>query len=709
MEDLKKAVENPPTEVTSDDNIGAIVDRLEVITGQVTAKMGKVQADSTAAKGPLGACTSTLSLAAEKLQALLPEVTTWESESRRVSSPDIDVDELRAKLKTQSEQVLEYRNDAEDQALKACEEVASVNLAASEAERQLSVSKIKSMANKAAVAARRARTTWKAMVIQLERLTGRGDTAEDLEQQRQSLLARIPNISSCDTVVDKAQGTLAELETELQILLGMEQTADGLVEQAHALAEGQGNAETRKLKRSLMKMKDKAAWMVHKNKLLQHQGTIKTHAKTSLSAVAVLRSSLTATEAKLNDAQPLRTEISQKLSQPMSRRENDANYLELKSWVDTAELFVEPAEIAAEQARICQGEADGQPTTQTSTQGNDRDQDTGSAEVIHEDLSTPSGTTTGDADATTTSAVDPRVDDWIRQAEAHFGQCQFMKAQGPTGMVARFAPNNSWLATNGPIIDRNARKQQDALNILGSVQDQLASDNLAVGQLKSIRNTLDQAARRAPDCMVDGIRGIYDRISNAIANARARDRAATQQAMSDFMDAFTSGLAVAGQTTTGGSTSTRGSTSSTETQSVDSCVTNFTYRNVWSPEPVCNCPGYSWDGKKYKCVYTGKKPTGGVIPEPPVDGVGDCSIIFTAERREITYFALFVYFAQRATYVERQYVVVGLGPRDDPQQLLRDGCPNCNPSDMRLLATGTQAEMTRKASQLCPYVDVPLQ
>jgi hypothetical protein len=34
----------------------------------------------------------------------------------------------------------------------------------------------------------------------------------------------------------------------------------------------------------------------------------------------------------------------------------------------------------------------------------------------------------------------------------------------------------------------------------------------------------------------------------------------------------------------------------------DPCAFKFAYKSKWSVEPVCTCPGYRFDARRFKCV-----------------------------------------------------------------------------------------------------------
>ncbi|HPR65211.1 MAG TPA: hypothetical protein PK014_13455 [Thermoanaerobaculia bacterium] len=137
------------------------------------------------------------------------------------------------------------------------------------------------------------------------------------------------------------------------------------------------------------------------------------------------------------------------------------------------------------------------------------------------------------------SEYDPQVAGWIRSAESAFSACNFESALRYADWIAARDPDNPWLNANYRTIIDNANRQRQAMSALQQAQDRLQGSSLEVSDLQAVRQSIQQAAQFAPNCMVDKINGVLGQVSNEMVNVRARDRQETAVALGGLISTLT--------------------------------------------------------------------------------------------------------------------------------------------------------------------------
>lgn len=366
MEAFKDLVENAPEDLESEAEdstgeevrIGSLADSLTMIADQVAAGYGKIDEKVGTCLTSLDPCQTRLAEALAELNGLIGEVSAWQTEVDREPSSPTAGSSLGSELQAKGRAVAQARDKAEEYALKACEETLWLKQNFSESAKTARLPGIRAAVNVANMSARRARETHQAMLRLLGDVSTSDDSRADLDSQRRDYLTRIPDVAGCDEVLRAAQAALATLISECQTLHMLERNALGIMEQARAHADAELEDGEGRLKQRLKKMKTRAAWMAKKSQMEGYLGAIKAQVQTATARITALQSRAEKVHTSLLEVHSQRADLLQKLEKPLATGGDASQLADFRALVDAAELFVEPAESAANQAFVCQMEAE---------------------------------------------------------------------------------------------------------------------------------------------------------------------------------------------------------------------------------------------------------------------------------------------------------------------------------------------------------------
>ncbi|HPR63218.1 MAG TPA: hypothetical protein PK014_03280 [Thermoanaerobaculia bacterium] len=730
MATLKAALESMPEDVEEmeeDGDVEAMMSRIEEISGQVAAGAATIKSSTAPMIPRLESCLGILRGRSGEMEGLRSEATAWKGEMDALLGRDLNLGELTSRAQKLGTTVATARGEAEKQALTACEEALIIKESGGDnLVRVQHIPKLDVAVRLTEFNAKLARQNFKVMKQQLDGVKAWSDELSSLEGKRDEILSRLPADSECLSLDQDSQEVVGTVMAQLEELVSLNQEAVGIAGTVRAYYEQGTQTDATGIKKAFAKIKDKTQGMFRKNKVNQHTEEITAQVELARAdgerlqaAVASYQSAVSLMEGQLQGVRNILDDVPQDSAALQG-------FQDLQALVSATELFVEPAESAAEQAKVCQdavqGEGDSDEDEDSSEDesvepeedsGDDGSAEgwvsVGSTQVIEVNPTDPDGS---DPLPDSGGTYDPDTNRWIQKAQSDFASCRFQDALQSANNASTISPDHPWLQANLTVIQTNAQKQQQALSILNGVQNQLSQGNLSVTQLQNIRETLNMAASIAPNCMVDDINRINDNISSQIADARSRDQQQTAAAMGDLLRTFTSAMATVTQTTGGatggggyapGTTSTRPQTGA----STDPCESKYHYPSAWSDAPICDCPGYTW--KQNKCVSTGGGGGGTVAGSTGSTGSGSsqqqgdvCEISVSGAPPETTYWALFSYRSIYWHAHRYHYVVKAMQPGRTPQSELVSACSDCKPEDMKVIDTGTKEAMRSKANQLCP-------
>ena len=130
---------------------------------------------------------------------------------------------------------------------------------------------------------------------------------------------------------------------------------------------------------------------------------------------------------------------------------------------------------------------------------------------------------------------------------------------------------------------------------------------LQSGDLKRARRLAESASSTAVTCQNQAVSALLKGIDSAIELRRRERRAKSRQAAAALLPSLI-GLsrAISGQQGTSASTigihSASPATNTLPTAVVDPCAFKYEYRNKWTFEPVCTCPGYAFNVRTFRCT-----------------------------------------------------------------------------------------------------------
>ncbi len=189
----------------------------------------------------------------------------------------------------------------------------------------------------------------------------------------------------------------------------------------------------------------------------------------------------------------------------------------------------------------------------------------------------------------------------INTAGAAAKACNYRAALASADHMTNFDPGHPWLAANHAKIRRLDRRQQATVRAVWE-----ASSALSAGQIERARDLAAQAADSSVSCQAAAMSTLL----NGIETAMRQQREAKNIARSQAAAALLPGLVDLARVIGGGQPALTTPTTSQGVQAVstlipgaaDPCGFSFEYHDLTRLEPVCTCPGYSFDIRQFRCV-----------------------------------------------------------------------------------------------------------
>lgn len=454
---LKKAIENIPLDEEPDedsaqpDHVTGLIDELQSISDRVVG-FNRYQGNIAQCVASLQSCETRIVEMSLKLDGLGNSLQSWQSEVDRLDQTGPDLSVVIPQMQAQADRVARAKDAAGTNSLKACEETLNLKWNFSAAEKQRKLPIIRSAASRSGAEAGVAERTWAAMKARLDSLSGSGVDASELESRRVQMLGQIPDSAACDAAISNSTSELSVMEAELQTLKALEGRADQIVAQVQELLNSEPQ-EQPSIRNRLTRMKNKATWLVYKNKVRTLQGTIKAQLQGHSAKLASLRASLDKVNSSLQAFQSKRDGIRNALQNPVEGSGSDPRLLDLKSWVDGAELFVVPARRAADQAEQCRIEAErlqdpnqvGGPNTGTAS--NQGGTNTGTQSGSSTGTSVGANSATGTSSNATNGGSQSNANPWDTAANAG-GDAWDQAAQDGQASSSQVGGNSNPVSSN---------------------------------------------------------------------------------------------------------------------------------------------------------------------------------------------------------------------------------------------------------------------
>lgn len=193
----------------------------------------------------------------------------------------------------------------------------------------------------------------------------------------------------------------------------------------------------------------------------------------------------------------------------------------------------------------------------------------------------------------------------INTAAAAAKACNYRAALAAADHMINFDPAHPWLFGNHDKIRRLEARQRATEHTVWQ-----ASSALSNGQLEQARDLAASAANSSVSCQASALSELLNGIETAMRQQREAKNAARSRAASALLPGLVDLARVigGGQPTmtypTGGGSSQ--AVSAMIGGSVDLCGFSLEYRDLSTLEPVCTCPGYSFDPSRFRCVAAGR-------------------------------------------------------------------------------------------------------
>lgn len=196
----------------------------------------------------------------------------------------------------------------------------------------------------------------------------------------------------------------------------------------------------------------------------------------------------------------------------------------------------------------------------------------------------------------------------VENARTAVESCNYHAALLTADHMVNFDPGHPWLEANHQRLKDLALRQRATEDAVWQ-----ASSALSSGNLKRARTLAQAAADAAVSCQSRAVSELLAGIDAAIDHQRrvraARNREAMAALLPSLLDlanaaiaASNGGVPAAGASSYGGLGAPSTPGNSPAFTPPDPCAFRYEYRNVWSPEPTCTCPGYRFDGAQHRCV-----------------------------------------------------------------------------------------------------------
>jgi len=193
----------------------------------------------------------------------------------------------------------------------------------------------------------------------------------------------------------------------------------------------------------------------------------------------------------------------------------------------------------------------------------------------------------------------------VETAKAAAAGCSFEAAKMAAEQMKLFDPADPWLVANLPKLERLAERQRTTEQTVWA-----ASSALSANDLKRARRLAATAADNAVSCQSQAVGELVRGIDAAIAAQQQARSAANRQAAAALLPGLVdlsralSGAAAGPALPRGGGVlpPSYGGAAAPALGAADPCAFQFVYKSKWSVEPVCTCPGYRFDARRFKCV-----------------------------------------------------------------------------------------------------------
>lgn len=193
----------------------------------------------------------------------------------------------------------------------------------------------------------------------------------------------------------------------------------------------------------------------------------------------------------------------------------------------------------------------------------------------------------------------------VETAKAAAAGCSFEAAKTAAEQMKLFDPQDPWLVANMPKLERLAERQRTTEQTVWAANAALSS-----GDLKRARKLAATAADNAVSCQSQAVGELVRGIDAAITARQQARSAANRQAAAallpglvDLSRALSGGVAGPAPALGGGVPApSYGGVPASALGAADPCAFTFVYRSKWSVEPVCTCPGYRFDARRFKCA-----------------------------------------------------------------------------------------------------------
>jgi hypothetical protein len=190
----------------------------------------------------------------------------------------------------------------------------------------------------------------------------------------------------------------------------------------------------------------------------------------------------------------------------------------------------------------------------------------------------------------------------INTAKAAVAGCSYPAALAAADQMTNFDPNHPWLKANHDKLRRLAARQRTTRQAVWR-----ASSALQAGKLKEAHRLAMSAADTAVSCQTQAVSALVTGIGTAIQQrsterqlARRRAAAALLPGLLDLARVASGGHAAAGSPVSTVGTAIQ--SAAPAAGGVDPCAFKLEFPDRTSLVPVCGCPGYVFDVKRFRCA-----------------------------------------------------------------------------------------------------------
>ncbi|MEW6367345.1 MAG: hypothetical protein AB1714_22155 [Acidobacteriota bacterium] len=633
--ELLAAVGTPPAVPPAEAGVSVddLLQKMRDAAARAASIAGKAQQTASGMSSSQAARDQTIAILDHGARALQDTVSRINARAAEIGQLPRQAAQSSAEIQAACNRVATARGLAREKALEACSSAETLKNSADAAERSRLLPLIQSAAAEAESNARIADSEWNRAnqaLAQLNQMSGSGSL---LSEELRSARAEANRLSSAlkpleEAIVD-GEGKIAEISAMAQEIRAVQNESAGYLQEGLKLLSTHPDAQ-------------QAAGL--RKEFENLYARIQSHASTVASLAAGLENPLAAHANRVRTLSAFLQSVSAGLS-GIAEPQWDAGLIaETTTWVDAAELLVEPANNAAANARKC---ADAAASLQQAPPDRTGSPAAGAADWEAAVGGATVGGSSQGGGASPPSAGQAQADALIRtaQALADAPACDYRSAIQFMEQAAGLHPADPRIAKDLPRMRNLAQKQAFAEQMLSQAYAQIQTDDYdgALGSLRRIEGGPCERAR-AKDMIAE-----IENAQTRGASASERDRIAERdrrrrEAAAQIRDILTQ-------------------------------VQKTMTRQPSAPAPAAPGP-----------TGTGETPPGGQSP-------GECCSINTVSAPDPVSWGLLLHDAGC-----KNYMVMGFGDGDDdgmtPQEYARV-------TNMKLIATGTQAQIQARANSLC--------